>query len=196
VFVGSGGGGFGVLVGGGTVGDGVWVGVLVAVSVGVAVDFVSVVGVLVGVGDSLVFDGVAVEVDFASSSVEEVGLGVLVGVIIALEVAVGVLEELSFVLVAVALFPPESSGSSTSVFDREDNGVANPAGLVIVGTGTGVVGSLPGVTVVPWPAVKTIVLPWPSTSTVPSMTATSVTPAESTSTVNSVPRTFIVAAGV
>lgn len=175
---------------------GVSVGVVVAVSVGVAVGSSSFDGVIDGVGDSLVFVGVAVEVNGGSSLVEEVGDGILVEEFVALDVAVGVLEERSFVLVAVALFPPEFRGSSTSVLDRDDNGVANPAGLVTVGTGTADVGSLPGVTVVPSPVVKTIVLPWPSTSTVPSLTLTSVTPAESTSTVNSVPRTFIVAAGV
>jgi hypothetical protein len=167
---------------------------LVAVAVGVAVFSLSVAGV--GVGDSRVFDGVAVEVDVEFSLEEEVGDGVFVGAAVAFEVAVGVLDERSFVVVAVASSSLDSKALPPSVFDRDDNGVAKPDDLVPVGTGTCVVGSLPGITVVPSPAVKAIVLPWASTSTVPSLTATSVTPSESTSTVKSVPRTLIVAAGV
>jgi hypothetical protein len=144
------------------------------------------------VGDSLVFDGVAVEVE--STSEEVVGKGVLVGVFVHAGVPVGVLVDRSNVAVASSL--SESMDVSTSVFDLEDSGVAKPAGLVAVGTGTGVDGSPPGETIVPSPEVKRIVVPFALTSTEPSLTATSVTPSESTSTVNSVPRTFIVAAGV
>lgn len=183
-FVGSSvGGSSGSSVGGGSVGASVGGG-----SVGVLVGSFSGFGVLVGVGDSLVFDGVAVEVESASEE------GVGVDVFVETGEAVAVVETRSEV--GVAASSPESRGISTSVFEREDNGVAKPAGFVAVGTGTGVVGSLPGKTVVPSPEVNRTDVPWASTSTEPSLTATSVTPSESTSTVNSVPRTLIVAAGV
>ena len=62
----------------------------VGVAVGVAVLCDSIFRVLSGVGDSLVLDGVAVNVE--STPGKDVGRGVLVGVSFGPDVAVGVLE--------------------------------------------------------------------------------------------------------